>query len=59
MNPEDIQAEVTELQLKQIQYEKLFEESLKNPDGLIKTKMIFHELKKIMERLDELWKINN
>ena len=59
MNPEETQAEITALQLKQIHYEQLFEESLKNPADLAKTKSIFRDLKKIMERLDELWRINN
>ena len=59
MNPEEIQTEVTALQLKQIHYEQLFETSLKNPAELAKTKTIFRELKKITDRLDELWKINN
>jgi hypothetical protein len=59
MNSEEIKAEVIALQIKQIHYEQLFEKSLKNPEELTKTRTIFRELKKITERLDELWRIDN
>lgn len=46
--------EIALLQLQIKQQEKLFDKSMGEDEEFTKAKLIFHELKKMLERLDEL-----
>jgi hypothetical protein len=53
MLPEFIQNESELLKLKLEQYKELFDKSISDGEPLEKTKIIFHELKKVMDMLDD------
>jgi hypothetical protein len=53
MLPEIIQNESELLKLKLDHYKELFDKSISDGEPLEKTKIIFHELKKVMDRLDD------
>lgn len=56
MESPDHQAEIVSLENQLRHYEKLLDESFAKNQVLAETKIIFHELKKISERLIELKK---
>jgi hypothetical protein len=59
MQPEDFQVEIEELKLRLVHFEELFDLSIRDSAGFNKTKLIFHELKKINDRLTEIIEIQN
>jgi hypothetical protein len=54
MQSHDLKAEISALELKMTEYQGLLDKSFEENEEFGKTKKIFHELKKIKERLDEL-----
>jgi hypothetical protein len=56
MQAPDHKSEIIELENQLRQYEKLLDESFAKNQVLAETKIIFHELKKISEKLIELKK---
>jgi len=51
MQTKDCTDEIRELEIQMAQYEKLLDLSFRNNEILAKTKVIYHQLKKISERL--------
>ena len=51
MQTKDCTDEIRELEMQMAQYEKLLDLSFRNNEILAKTKVIYHQLKKISERL--------
>jgi len=51
MQAKDCTNEIRDLEIQLAQYEKLLDLSFRNNDILAKTKVIYHQLKKISERL--------
>ena len=58
MQTKDCTDEIRELEIQIAQYEKLLDLSFRNNEILAKTKVIYHQLKKISERLAVLKQIN-
>jgi hypothetical protein len=56
MQSQDLQSEIAALEIQLTHYEKLFDQSIKDNVEFAKTKFIFHEMKKITERLSEIKK---
>ena len=52
----DHSTEISALEVKIHRHKKLFDQSIENDEILEKTKVIFHDLKMLTEKLDELKK---
>jgi hypothetical protein len=58
MQTKDCTEEIRDLEIQMAQYEKLLDLSFRNNEILAKTKVIYHQLKKISERLAVIKQIN-
>ena len=58
MQTKDCTDEIRELEIQIAQYEKLLDLSFRNNEILAKTKIIYHQLKKVSERLTAIKQIN-
>jgi hypothetical protein len=58
MQTKDSTDEIRELEVQMAHYEKLLDLSFRNNEILAKTKIIYHQLKKISERLAAIKQIN-
>jgi|GEM_PF-1905920 len=58
MQTKDCTEEIRDLEIQMAHYEKLLDLSFRNNEILAKTKVIYHQLKKISERLTVLKQIN-
>ena len=58
MQTKDCTEEIRDLEIQMTHYEKLLDLSFRNNEILAKTKVIYHQLKKISERLAVLKQIN-
>jgi hypothetical protein len=58
MQTKDCTDEIRELEIQMAQYEKLLDQSFSNNEILAKTKVIYHQLKKVSERLAVIKQIN-
>ena len=58
MQTKDCTDEIRELEIQMAQYEKLLDLSFRNNEILAKTKIIYHQLKKVSERLTAIKQIN-
>jgi hypothetical protein len=58
MQTKDCTDEIRELEIQMAQYEKLLDLSFRNNEILAKTKIIYHQLKKVSERLAAIKQIS-
>jgi hypothetical protein len=58
MQTKDCIDEIRDLEIQMAQYEKLLDLSFRNNEILAKTKIIYHQLKKISEQLAAIKQIN-
>jgi ABC-type transport system involved in cytochrome bd biosynthesis fused ATPase/permease subunit len=54
MKIHELKAEITVLETQLAQYEKLFEDSIENNVEFAQTRIIYHELRKITEKIKEI-----
>ena len=54
MQSEEIKAEIAALEIAFYEYENLLDEAIRNSEELDKTKIIFHELKLVSDKLQKL-----
>ena len=59
MQPHDLTAEIAALEIQMTEYQRMLDKSFADNQEFAITKKIFHELKKIKERLDELKEMEN
>lgn len=59
MKIQELKEEITALEIQLAKYEKLFEQSIENNVEFAQTRVIFHELRKLTEKLKEIRKMTD
>jgi uncharacterized coiled-coil protein SlyX len=57
MKIQDLKEEINALEIQLAKYEKLFEQSIENNVEFAQTRVIYHELRKLTEKLKEIRKM--
>jgi hypothetical protein len=59
MKIQELKEEITALEIQLAKYEKLFEQSIENNVEFAQTRVIYHELRKLTEKLKEIRKMTD
>jgi hypothetical protein len=59
MKIQEIKEEITALEIQLAKYEKLFEQSIEHNVEFAQTRVIYHELRKLTEKLKEVRKMTD
>ena len=59
MSVDEIEKELSETKIKSQHYGVMFDKSLVDPNNLVESKKIFHDLKKMIDRINVLMEFKN